>query len=115
MALPPLPPRMIQGHDAAGLRVNAGKIGPLTVVAMMAGQSEIIEPVRAAVLLGDDVFDMKAVIRFVVLVQAAVFAAAPSPLPHAAVFDTLHLRPGFCFNMRRALAWIIAMKFPNRI
>jgi hypothetical protein len=64
VAMPFLTPRVEQWHDVAFARINARKVGSLVMIAVMASQREVFEPVATTVLLGDDVFHMKAIIGF---------------------------------------------------
>ena len=74
-----------QTRDLIGDGIDTGKVWPLLQVAAMAGQCQVGRFVRAAMLFGDDVFD---VVRegAVLLSQQAVLAAILSTLPAMAPF-----------------------------
>ena len=58
---------MKQTDDISRARINARKVGPLVVIAVMAGQRKITRAIAATMLLGNDVFNVEAIERFVVL------------------------------------------------
>jgi hypothetical protein len=59
VTLPALAPGMEQTHHLARPRINARQVRPVVLVAVVAGQGEITQAVCAAVLPGDNVFDVK--------------------------------------------------------
>jgi hypothetical protein len=65
--------RVKQSHELAGARIQAGDVRAFVAVAVVAGEREVRGDRLAAVLLGDDVIDLKR--SFGVCVgQEAVFA-----------------------------------------
>ncbi len=59
VVFPAVAPRMEQFRHALGLRANAGQVRSIVQVASNARQSEILQIVRAAMDLGDDVIDVQ--------------------------------------------------------
>jgi hypothetical protein len=59
MTGPPLATRVEQLSESAGSRIDAGDVGPLAIVAVHAGKSEVPHRGTPAVLAGDDVVDLE--------------------------------------------------------
>jgi len=59
VVLPLMPPRVEQRYQLARQRVNTRDVRTFVKVAVVAGEREVIENVRASVLSGDDMFDME--------------------------------------------------------
>jgi hypothetical protein len=74
---------MEQLRNPLGLRVNAGQVRSFVQVAIDARQSQVIEIVRAAVNLWDDMLDVKCRQRRVLLMHQAMLATMASALPDA--------------------------------
>lgn len=72
---------MKQADQGTGLRVDSRKIRALAQVATMAGKREIVLRLTAAVLLGDNVLDMKREAAML-LFQSAILTTVLSTLPH---------------------------------
>lgn len=68
MIVPLLAAGMKESHDLACGGINAREIGTFLKIAMVAGQGKIIRLVASPMLPGNDMFDVKAVIRLLVLV-----------------------------------------------
>ena len=79
VVLPPVMARVEEWSDLAGVGVEAGEVGAFLVIALRAGEREFGRVVRAAVLTGEDVFDVESE-RGGVLRQPAVFTAMPGAL-----------------------------------
>ena len=77
---PRLAPWMEQGDDRAGVGVDAGQVGALVEVAMLAGQGEIGVVVGPAVLARDDVLGVMPCLGMG-LGKPAVFAPVVGPGP----------------------------------
>ncbi len=56
---PGLGSRVEEGRQLAGLRVQRSQVSALVMVAVRAGQSQVIQGRTAAVLFGDNVFDLE--------------------------------------------------------
>ena len=65
--------RIEEGLDCGGFRIDAGQVRALVQVAVVARERRIRFDRRSPVLPRQDVFDMKAEERVVVLVNVAVF------------------------------------------
>jgi hypothetical protein len=57
---PTIPSWMEEGGDLSGVGINAGQVRALVEIARWAGEREVRRVIRATVLSGDDVFDVKA-------------------------------------------------------
>ena len=63
-----------QANSLRRIRVNAGEVCAFAEVAALASPSEVCRVVRATVLFGDDVVEVKRLERQMVFVQLAVLA-----------------------------------------
>src|SRR5262249_47627662 len=52
-------PRMEEAHDITRERGSAAKVWAFVQIAMMAAPAPVVRIIRAAVLLGENMFDMK--------------------------------------------------------
>ena len=59
MPVPVLAPWMKQTSDRARIGIDAGQIRPLAQIAARATQAQVVSVVTAAMLFGNDVFDVK--------------------------------------------------------
>ena len=59
MIFPSVASRMKEPRDLPGLGINSSEVRALVEIALRAGEREIVGIVGAAVLPGDDVFDVK--------------------------------------------------------
>jgi hypothetical protein len=90
----------------------AREVRALVEVALGAGQAEVVGLIRAAVLSGDDVFDVKGE-EGVVAVKAAVFAPVFGASPNQSPQSGRHDFDGESASNRRAFDFRIAMQVPN--
>jgi hypothetical protein len=79
MTAPALLARIEQHYDAARNDVAAAQITRSGRIAFEARPSKVVRVVRAVVLLGHDVLDVKTEERLVGFVQLAILAALASP------------------------------------
>ena len=93
---------MEQLRNPLGLRVNAGQVRSFVQVAIDARQSQVIEIVRAAVNLWDDMLDVKGRQRRVLLVYQAILATMAGALPDAGSSPT---------SWRRSVAVLAAARW----
>jgi hypothetical protein len=78
--LPEIPTRMKKTRQLSGIRVDTRKIGAFVEIAVDASPGEVLGCVRAAMLAGDDVLDVKILRRQNSVRQATVLAAiTPAP------------------------------------
>ncbi len=96
-------------HDSAGAGIDASEVRTFAGVAMVATPGPIRCCVRAPVLTGDDVFNVKRQVRFIILMDAAILTAVASPLPNDGAQGTFHRDLAWRVKSARALAWRIAM------
>ncbi len=75
MPRPLVPPRIEETSEFLGNRIDASQVRPLMQVILMAGKSQIAWGIRTAMLLSNDVFDVKGKEGIVLFVNPAVFAA----------------------------------------
>src|ERR1035441_3858000 len=88
---------MEEPRHSLGLRVNARQVRSFVQVAVDARQSQVVEVVRAAVNLWDDVLDVKRRQRRVLLMHEAILATMAGALPDAGSRARAHrLRGGAC-------------------
>ena len=73
MEIPSIAARMIERRYLARLRIDSREVWSLVKIAMLAGVSEIIDSSCTAVLLCNNVLDMKRV-RIIVLANSAILA-----------------------------------------
>jgi hypothetical protein len=71
-----------QACQAIGVRIATREIGSFEQIAELARQREILQIIRARVLPGNDVLDMKRPRRLERLPQPTVFAATVGSLAH---------------------------------
>lgn len=89
MICPPLPARVEQQFDSLGLRVNARQVWPFEAITERTGQREIFQLGWAAVLLGDDMIQMKRDFREQ-LWEVAILAAMPGPIADGLLGGVIH-------------------------
>src|SRR5262249_7068517 len=106
MSLPVLSPRVKQGNNLAAQ--PARETHALGKIAALATPSEVAQRVAAAMLLGDDVLQMKG-IGLVVLVNAAILAARAGPSLDQSSRPSVHHE---FLRRRRALACRMAIIVP---
>ncbi|CAN5900513.1 hypothetical protein BH23GEM7_BH23GEM7_30910 [soil metagenome] len=86
--LPLVSPGVKERHDLTGEGIDSRQVGSLVQVTAVAGQSQVIEVVRAAVLPGDDVLDVVGQLA-VLLDEPAVFTTircpTANPIPRGGV------------------------------
>jgi hypothetical protein len=56
--MPQIPARVEKRYKFLGERINTSEVGPLPQVATMTSERQVVEFLGAAVLLGNDVFDV---------------------------------------------------------
>src|SRR2546423_11663936 len=103
--LPPVAPRMIQVRNLSGFGVEGGKIGAFEPVTFKAGQRQILQDRRAAMLKSKDVVHLMRQ-ETIVGADKAVFASALSPLPDCLAQDWRNHSDGLALfsRWRRASA-----------
>ena len=82
MIIPRVLSRIEQTHGEICVWVEAEEVGAFVQIAAHAGKGEILFDGLSAMLSGDDVFDMKRRVDFVLHAETAIFTAASSPFPH---------------------------------
>ena len=105
-----MPARMKKMGDLLRLGIDSGQVRAFMEVAPMTSQGEVIGRIVAAVLLGDDVFDVKWDGSLMISVKKAVFAAAASSLCDPPAESRVN-HAARCFaSQARALAWRTEIK-----
>ena len=101
MVTPTIGPRMKKPHQFSGFAIPAGYIRPFVSIAGRTGERQISLLRLAAMLLGDDVIDLKRK-RQNELGKAAVFTPMLGPLPHSPSEVAIHgfREEGCCRNWR---------------
>jgi hypothetical protein len=86
---PDVPARIEQRHDFAVVRIDARHIRTFVTVAVTTGEREIVQRGGAAMLLGNDVIEMKRQFgkRFR---KVTIFAAAPRTIPDGLLGRLVH-------------------------
>jgi hypothetical protein len=79
MIRPPISPGMKQNLDLARHRVDSTEVWAFVQIAAMASECKIFDVITAAVLSGDNVFDLMRH-RTMLLVKLAVFATISGPI-----------------------------------
>src|SRR5689334_3863828 len=97
---------MEQPCELARQGIDAGQVRSLMEIIFVTGQGQIAGGILTPVLPGHDMFDVKREERVVVLVQTAVFAAAPRPPSYQFAGEGIHYE--LAVRRARALAWRIA-------
>lgn len=87
---PPIAPRMEQRCQNAGVGIDPAEVDALLEIALRTGEREVGGVIGAAVLLGDDVFQVETESGSM-LREAAIFAAVLRPLAHQISGDVVHL------------------------
>ena len=82
---------------------------PCLLIAFGAGKAKIVCVVGAAMLPGDDVFNVKGLELVLVLMEPAVFTAAAGPLPGEGSEDFVHHSPLDAASSWRAFDFRMAM------
>src|SRR5437763_266714 len=82
---------------------------------MVTGPGEIVRTVGAAVLAGDDMFDVERKQWQVILVQLAILTPAPGAGSDERTCGSLHAGWRQRARRSRAFAWRIAIKSPTRM
>src|SRR5487761_1796383 len=90
MLRPALPPRMKERRDPVRVGIYARKITALPQVAFAAGEGKVLHIVRAAVLAGNDVFDMQRDERRIRLATPAILATVGCSLANRNAEHGLH-------------------------
>ena len=96
---------MKQARQLAWSRVQTTQIRALAKIAPMAGESQIFHGVLAAMLLGDDMFDVKRHRRLVVTMEMAVFALTARTCNDKPAQRRIHQDVRWRASQPRALAW----------
>lgn len=107
VAVPVLFPRVEERVKLAFQKPR--QICALGPIALRAGETEGFGIVGAAVLLGNDVFDVKRLVRILVLMKPAVFAAAASTLSDEGSERIVHHSPWGIASSCRAFDFKMAM------
>ncbi|MFA6544001.1 MAG: hypothetical protein WCS99_06225 [Limisphaerales bacterium] len=94
---PLVPARMEERRELPGIRVNARQVWAFVEVAVDAGPRKVVGIVAAAMLPGDDVFDMEILRRERMVRQAAVFTTPTRALSHEIPSCASHATP-VCFK-----------------
>jgi len=89
MVLPTILPRMKKAGNLARIRIDTSEIGAFVEVAFRTSKAEVHWTVAPAMLLGDDVLDVKAESR-VFLRKLAILATIPSPSAHKLGAGAVH-------------------------
>jgi hypothetical protein len=108
MPRPGLTPGIEPARDFSGFGIDAGQIRSLVLVVVVAGQRQVVRIVAATVLLGNDMLDVQAVERLVVLMNQAVFATVVCPVPDQVARPCIHHLCSEARKSLRALAWRMA-------
>lgn len=87
---PPIAPRMEQRRQNAGVGIDPAEVGALLEIALRTGEREVGDVIGAAVLPGDDVFQVETESGRA-LREAAIFAAVLRPLAYLVRGDVVHL------------------------
>ena len=115
MILPRVLSGMEQGDQSTGIRVNAGNVGAFVEVTACAGQAKVRGIVTAAVLPGNNMFDVKRGKWLILLSQPAVFADILGTLLHECASRRIHYAsPSGWLIRARALDWRMEMNLRNR-
>ena len=88
---PVIPSGMEQRRQNTGVGINATEVGAFLEIALGTGEREVGGVIGAAVLPGDDVFDVETESGSV-LGETTVFAAVSRPLPDQVAGGAVHLR-----------------------
>jgi hypothetical protein len=81
VSAPAVAPWVEQPDHLSCHRVDAAQIAALVQVAVMASQGQVPSRIGAAVLFGDDVFDLETEVGLILLVKPTILAAALCTLP----------------------------------
>jgi hypothetical protein len=87
---PMLMARIVKLDDGLGFRVATRKVRPLSMIAATTCPSQIVRIVAAAMLFGNDVFEMENGVRIGMLRQQAILATLSGPLPHKISRSAVH-------------------------
>lgn len=110
MAIPFLPARVKEEHHLTRLGVDPAQIRPFVVIAMVAGQTEVVLVITAAMLFGGDVLHVECGQRDMLLRQTTVFAAVARAAADAlSDFLLHHAASGLPASKARALDCKIEM------
>ena len=82
MFLPAVLPGVEQLRDEAGVGIKARQVRPFVEVAVNAGERQVVGIIRASVKSREDVFNVEQGQRRVLLVEWAIFASVPRPIPN---------------------------------
>ncbi len=81
MPRPLVSPWIEETSELLGDRIDAGQVRPFMQIVLVAGESQIAWGIGTAVLLSNDVFDVKREEGIILFVDSAVLAALPGTLP----------------------------------
>jgi hypothetical protein len=98
MRVPWVPTRVKQWHVGGCFRIDAREIGPLSRVAEVAGEREVIAGVATAMLASDDVFDVKLQPRDNAFPRAAVLAARRGAKTHCTAYGEINHAAALLFR-----------------
>src|SRR5206468_3150017 len=110
MIFPSVASRMKEPRDLPGLGINPSEVRALMEIALRAGEREIVRIVRAAVLPGDDVFDVKTE-SGKLFRQTTIFAAVSGALPDKLAGHRVH-QAGLSSASRDCAS---ALRRPNKV
>ena len=82
MFVPLVPPGIKEPHDLICVWITPRQVCALTRIAMVTGEREVFDIVRAAVLARVDVLDVKRMGTFMFLPQAAILATISGTTTH---------------------------------
>lgn len=110
MALPALATGIEKANDLARNKISAAQVWSLMEVASVATPAAILQRIAAAMLLGEDMFDVEAGRRSSRVREPAVLAALPAPDAHDIAQGPCHGVADDRFSRARAFACSMAMK-----
>jgi hypothetical protein len=100
---PDVPARVEERSDLSGVRIEPRDIRPLEQITMYTCECEIRGVITAAVLFGNEVFDMEC--RLIMLLpKPAILATLSGPLPDEIPRRCVHQEASLLERTRRALA-----------
>lgn len=109
---PAISTRMEKPSHQASVGVHARQVRTFERIAPAAGQSQVLEAVTSAVLVGNDVFDVKGQSRIYALRKPTVFATMACTDSHAISQFAIHTRQAACLRKSRACNFRIAIIRP---
>jgi hypothetical protein len=113
---PTLPSWVEQRDVLLACPIEAGDVGPFVRVAPFARKRKILSRSRPAMLLGDDVVDLKGQAcrcRWELTIFTATVGSFPDQLHEGAVYASTQVERPALFNERRAFDWISSSRKPT--